>query len=146
MIPQSTPTEQGSAPDLSPEEAIVSLLIASARADGSVSIHEANSIEHMVGGMQLFRGHRGYGLQKVFAAASDRIKEHGAARMVPAAAAVVPKQLRTTAFSLAIDLMLSDGRLSPKEQGFADDLRRLLHVDPDEATKIIDVLQTKNAG
>ena len=146
MIPQSTPIEQASAHELSPQEAFVSLLIASARADGSVSAHEANSIEHIVSGMQLFRGHRGDGLHKVFATASERIKDHGAPSVVEAAAAIVPKKLRTTAFALAIDLMLSDGRLSPKEEGFADDLRTLLNVDADRARTIIDVLRTKNAG
>jgi hypothetical protein len=50
------------------------MLIASARADGTVSAHEANTIENIVAGRQLFRGHRGDGLQKVFASAAERIK------------------------------------------------------------------------
>jgi len=146
MIPPPTPAEQASTLGLSPQEAFVTLLIASARADGSVSAHEANSIEHLVSGMQLFRGHRGDRLHKVFATASARIKDHGAPSVVQAAAAIVPRELQTTAFALAIDLMLSDGRLSPKEERFADDLRTLLNVDSDNATTIIDVLRTKNAG
>jgi tellurite resistance protein len=146
MIPQSTPPERASAQDLSPQEAFVSLLIASARADGSVSAHEANSIEHIVAGMQLFRGHSHEGLQKVFATASERIKEHGVPSVVQTASAIVPAELRATAFAVAIDLMLSDGRLSPKEEGFADELRALLNVERNAATKIIDVLRTKNAG
>jgi uncharacterized tellurite resistance protein B-like protein len=146
MIPQSIPTEQSTAQELSPQEALVSLLIASARADGSVSAQEANSIENIVAGMQLFSAHRGEGLQKVFAAASERIREHGAPSVVQAATAIVPKELRATAFALAIDLMLSDGRLSPQEERFADDLRTLLSIEHDTATRIIDVLRTKNAG
>ena len=77
MIQQTTPTEQASAKRLSPQEALVSLLIASARADGSVSAHEANRIEHVVAGMKLFRGHSHEGLQKVFATAAERITEQG---------------------------------------------------------------------
>ena len=50
------------------------MLIASARADGTVSAHEANTIENIVAGRQLFRGHRGDWLQKVFACAAERIK------------------------------------------------------------------------
>src|SRR5690242_623877 len=65
MIEQTTPAGQVSAGRLSPEEALVSLLIASARADGSVSVHEANTIEHVVGGMKLFRDYSGERLQKV---------------------------------------------------------------------------------
>ena len=146
MIPQSTPAEHASTQELSPQEAFVALLIASARADGSVSAHEANSIEHIVAGMRLFRDHRGDGLQKMFTTASEHIRDHGVPSVIQAAAAIVPKELRATTFALAIDLMLSDGRMSPKEEGFADDLRTLLNVECDAATKIIDVLRTKNAG
>jgi hypothetical protein len=56
MIDQSASTKETSASAMSPQEAFVSLLIASARADGSVSPHEANQIEHVAAGMQLFRG------------------------------------------------------------------------------------------
>lgn len=147
MIQQSTPTEQAtSAKDLSKQEAFVALLIASARADGSVSAHEANRIEHHVAGMQLFRGHSHEALQKVFATAAERIKEHGAPGVVQAAAAIVPKELGATTFAVAIDLMLSDGRLSPKEEGFAEELRMLLNVERDTAARIVDVLLMKNAG
>jgi hypothetical protein len=146
MIQQPTRTDQGNAQDLSPQEAFVCLLIASARADGSVSAHEANSIEHIVAGMQLFRGQSHEGLYKVFATASERIKEHGVPSVVQVAATLVPKELRATAFAVAIDLMLSDGQLSPNEEGFVDNLRTLLNVERDAATKIIDVLRTKNAG
>jgi tellurite resistance protein len=146
MVQQTALTEQPSVKDLSPQEAFVSLLIASARADGSVSAHEANRIEHVVAGMKLFRGHDHERLQKVFATAADRIKEHGAPSVVQAAAAIVPKELGATTFAVAIDLMLSDGRLSPKEEGFANELRTLLHVERDAAARIVDVLLMKNAG
>jgi tellurite resistance protein len=146
MRQQSTPTEHVSARDLSPQEAFVSLLIASARADGSVSVHEANSIEQIVDGMQLFRGQSHQDLQQVFTKAADRIKTHGVPTVVQAAAAVVPAELRPTAFAVAVDLMLSDGQLSPKEERFGDELRALLKVERDTAARIIDVLRTKNAG
>lgn len=146
MIPHPTPTEQDVAQDLKPQEAFVLLLIASARADGIVSAHEANSIEHIVSGMQLFREHRGEKLHTVFAAAAERIKEHGVPDVVRAAAAKLPQDLHATAFALAVDLMLADGRLSPKEETFASDLRRFLNVDPDAAERIVDVLRIKNAG
>ncbi len=146
MIQQTTPAEQASATDFSAQEAFVSLLIASARADGVVSAHEANSIEHVVAGMKLFRGYSHEKLRKVFATAAERIKEQGTPSVVQAAAAVVPRELGATTFAVAVDLMLSDGRLSPREEGFADELRTLLSVERDTAARIVDVLSTKNAG
>jgi tellurite resistance protein len=146
MIQQSTPSDRAGAGDLSPQEAFVALLIASARADGSVSVHEANRIEHVVGGMKLFRGQSHEQLQKVFATAAERVSTHGVASVVPAAVAIIPKELRDTTFAVAIDLMLSDGRLSPKEEAFVEELRTLLNVERDAAARIVDVLLIKNAG
>ena len=146
MIQQTTRTGQASAKGLSPQEALVSLLIASARADGSVSAHEANSIEHVVAGMKLFRGHSHEGVQKVFATAAERITEQGISSVVQTAAAIVPKELGVTTFAIAVDLMLSDGGLSPKEEAFVEELRTLLNVERDTAGRIIDVLLVKNAG
>ena len=42
--------------------------------------------------------------------------------------------------------MLSDGRLTTNEQRFVDELRGLLNVDREMATKIVDVLTIKNAA
>lgn len=146
MIEQSTPAEQASAKDLSAKEAFVALLIASARADGFVTAHEANTIEHIVAGMRLFRDHGHEGLHQVIVAAADRIKEHGIPGVVREAAAVIPNELRATTFAVAVDLMLADGQLSPNEKSFADELRTVLHVDSETAAKIVEVLQVKNAG
>jgi hypothetical protein len=85
-------------------------------------------------------------LQKVFASAAERVSKHRAPSVVPAAVAIIPKELRDTTFAVAIDLMLSDGRLSPKEEAFVDELRTLLNVERGLAGRIIDVLLVKNAG
>jgi hypothetical protein len=146
MIDQTTSAEETSASAMSPQEAFVSLLIASARSDGSVSPHEANQIEHVVAAMHLFRGCGYETRQGIFKAAGERIRERGADRVIQTAAAAVPKSLAPTAFAVAADLMLSDGRLSPNEQRFTDELRVLLNVERDTAAKIVEVLMVKNAG
>ena len=146
MIGQATPAEQANATELSPQEAFVCLLITSARSDGSVSPHEANQIEHVVAAMKLFRGSSYETRQAIFTKAGERIQQNGREDVVRAAAAVIPKELGSTAFAMAVDLMLSDGRLTTAEQRFADELRGILNVDRDEAQKVVDVLTIKNAG
>lgn len=146
MIQESSPTEQGSTTELSLQEAFVALMIAAARADGTVSAHEANRIEHVVAGMKLFGGYSYEARHKVFMAAADRINKEGIPDVVKASAAIVPKELGATTFAVAVDLMLSDGRLSADEERFAEQLRTMLNVEQESAAKIIDVLQTKNAG
>jgi tellurite resistance protein len=146
MIDQTTSAEETSASAVSPQEAFVSLLIASARSDGSLSPHEANQIEHVVAAMQLFRDDSHQMRQSIFKTAAERIREHGVDRVIRAAAAAVPKTLAPTAFAVAVDLMLSDGRLSPGEQRFTDELRVLLNVERDTAANVVEVLTAKNAG
>jgi uncharacterized membrane protein YebE (DUF533 family) len=142
----TTTTEQAAQKGLSPQEAFVTLLIAAARADGTVSAHEANTIEHTVSGMKLFRDHGHESLHAVVGAAVERIKQDGLSAVVKRAAAAIPKTLAATMFAVAVDLMLADGLLSDKEESFTDELRALLNVETDEAAKIVDVLRTKNAG
>jgi tellurite resistance protein len=146
MTGQTVSAEQASARALTPHEAFVCLLIASARSDGSVSPHEANQIEHVVAAMKLFRNTDHEVRQRAFLNAADRIKQQGVDHVTREAAAAIPGELGATAFALAVDLMLSDGRLTPDEQRFADELRGLLAVDPGTAAQVIDVLSIKNAG
>jgi hypothetical protein len=138
--------EQPAAKPLSVREAVVGLLIASARADGSVSPQEANQIEHAIAAMRLFRGCSHEAREAVFVAVAERIKEEGTDRVARAAAAAIPEELRATTFALAVDLMLSGGRFPANEEHFADELRALLGIDADTFVKIIDVLRVKNAG
>lgn len=146
MTGQITPVEKGTASGLSAQEALVCLLIASARSDGSVSPHEANQIEHVAAGMKLFRGFNHETRHSVFTNAAERIKEQGVDNAVREAGAAIPRQLGATAFAVAVDLMLSDGRLTANEQKFADALGGLLNVEREIAVKIVDVLTIKNAG
>lgn len=81
-----------------------------------------------------------------FVNAAERIKQQGIVDVVRAAAAAIPKELGATAFAVAVDLMLSDGRLTPNEQRFADELRGLPNVDQATAARVTDVLTIKNAG
>ena len=146
MTGQTAPAEQANATGLSPHEAFVCLLIASARSDGSVSPHEANQIEHVAAAMKLFRGSSYETRYGIFTNAAEGIKQQGIEDVLRAAAAAIPAELRATAFALAVDLMLSDGQLTTNEQRFAEQLRALLNVGRDVAAKVIDVLTIKNAG
>ena len=146
MIGETKPAGTASTEALTPSEAFVALLIAGARADGSVSPHEANQIEHVVSMMRLFRGSTLEARHTIFMTAADRIKEQGTDHVIREAVRAIPKALAATTFALVVDLMLSDGRLTAREQRFAEELRLALDVDREIAGKIVDVLTIKNAG
>ena len=146
MITETTPRTEIATMGLSPGEAFVSLLVASARADGTVSPHEANQIEHVAAGMKLFRGSSFEARNRIFQAAADRLKEQGTEDVVRAAAVAIPPELGATAFAAVVDLMLSDGGLTASELRFAETLPALLNVNPEMAARILEVLAIKNAG
>lgn len=131
---------------LSPHEAFVCILIASARSDGSISAHEANQIEHAVDGMRLFHGSTAGTRQDIITAAAERMAHRGTDLVIREAAAAIPPDLRPTVFAMAVDLMMSDGRWTATEERLADELRGLLEIDRELTTKIVDVLTIKNAG
>ncbi len=144
IAPRET-TKDASVECLSPHEAFVTLLVAAARADGSVSPHEADRIEHAVASMTLFRGSSPETLQALFAAVVKRMNERKN-DMVGLAAAAVPTDLRATAFAMAVDLLLADGRWSRSEERFAGEIQALLGVDDELSTKVVEALTLKNAG
>ena len=143
---ETTPAGAADTEALSPAEALVALLIAGARADEVVSPHEANLIEDSVAKMKLFRGSTYEARYFIFMTVAARIREQGADHVFREALRRIPKELAATTFALAVDLMLADGRLTPRETGFADELRAALDIDGELAGKIIDVLTIKNAG
>ena len=141
-----SPEGAGGAAPMSAREAIAALLIAGALADGSVSPHEANVIEHEVAAMRLFRGCSQETLRSIFATIMARIRDQGVDAVVRAAAAAIPAGLRAAAFAKTIDLLYVDGRRLEAERRFAHDLQVMLCIDDVIAANVVDVLRMKNAA
>lgn len=85
-----------------PQEAVVALVIAGARADGTVSPSEADRIEHSVAVMRLFRGYSHEALRSIFATAMKRIQRDGSAALLRAASYAIPAELRATVFAMTV--------------------------------------------
>jgi uncharacterized tellurite resistance protein B-like protein len=146
---ESIPASSAARPrasDITPQEAVATLLIAGARADGSVSPHEANVIEHEIEAMRLFRGCSEETLQSIYAKVMRRISRHGSETIVEKAAAAIPRGLRATVYAKMVDLLLSDGRTPLEEQLFASRIQRLLGIDDHTAAMVNQVLAVKNAA
>jgi uncharacterized membrane protein YebE (DUF533 family) len=145
MASQTTPPDQaGTGP--STREAFVCLLVASARADGTVSPHEANQIEQAIAPMRLFHEVGYQARLEIFANAAERVRNEGVTDAARAAAQAIPNELRCTAFAVAVDLMLSDRWLTAGERRFVDQLRDSLEIDREMAVRVVEVLAIKNAG
>lgn len=146
MASHTTPSEHTGPTGLSTREAFICLLVASARADGTISPHEANQIEQAIEPMRLFHGVGYEARQAIFMSAAERVRNEGVTHAARAAAKAIPNELRDTAFAVAVDLMLCDRWLTPTERQFVDELRDTLNVDREMAVRIVEVIAIKNAG
>jgi tellurite resistance protein len=141
-MPQSseTPVALG----LGPHGALTAIAIGAARADGSIVICEADRVEHTLRTLPLFRSQSTEALNALVERVVSMMRNGDARSVVRQAAEELPDYMRGTAFSIAVDVLLADGRLRDSEERFMEELRVLLHVRRSFAHRVFGVLQTKN--
>jgi hypothetical protein len=105
---------------------------------------EADRLEHTLGALPVFRGQAAEALRAMVERVAKRAADGNALTLIAEAAAAVPAELRGAAFAIAVDVLLVDGRLRGSELHFIEELRRMLHVRPSFAHKVVAVLRTKN--
>ena len=140
------PSGRTSLTQLSPREAFAAILIAAARADGTVSSVEADRLEQILGCMRLFRDCDVEAIKPLVRELMDVLATEGDPVVVHAAAAAIPVHLRACVMALAADIVLSDGRVRELEHQFLDDLQHHLSLDATTARTIFDVMLIKNSA
>jgi uncharacterized tellurite resistance protein B-like protein len=129
---------------LSPGEAFAAILLAAARADGSVTSPEAARLEDILASMRLYRDCDRDALQPLVQQLIDLLIERGDPVIVHAAAAAVPPDLKASVMALATDIVLADGVIRSGERQFLDGLQQELSLDDEITGKIFDVMVIKN--
>jgi uncharacterized membrane protein YebE (DUF533 family) len=127
-------------------EAMASLLVAAVAVDGMVSVEEAARIGGILGTSKILRQAGNGSTQALASRAIALLTEYGLPAILTGCAKVIPSDLRPTAFALATDLALADGRIGDREKAFIDELQVVLNIDDDTASKIVEVLLIKNRG
>ena len=129
---------------LSHSEAVVAVLVGCVAADGVLRAEEAGRLNETLSST---RWALGTGVEATAGATTRAIiliAEHGLPAVLGACARAIPVEWHATAFALAMDLVLADGRLGNRENACVDTLQRALEIDGDLARKIVDVLLIKN--
>jgi len=129
---------------LEPDDAFIALFIAAMEANGNVSAVEGVRAHHLIWSMNRFRDqsadHVGHHIERM----RVLVGLHGANVVLDAAARAIPSRLRTSAFALAADLLLADGKVDRSERRFLERLRTGLCLDEAEAQRITEVVLVKN--
>ena len=129
---------------LSRSDAVVAVLVGAAVADGILRREETSRLTDLLGSS---RWGLGMGIDATTAAttrALNLLADHGLPALLSACAEAIPPDLRATAFALAVDLVLADGRLGTRESALIDQLQGTLRIEGELARTIIEVLRIKN--
>lgn len=126
-------------------EAFASICLVAIASDGYLSELEEADMKMRLSRMKLFQSSAN-DLNRIKDYLVDNLKKYGPNRLVESARAALPSPLCTTAFAVAVDLIFSDGTVSPEEKAFVDDLRRILSIPDDVALKVVEVMTIKNQG
>lgn len=114
---------------LSPQDALVAVMIATAAADERVSDRELRSIASIVEIVPVFNGYDGDRLEQVSGLVSDLFtEEDGLDALLGLVEDALPDHLRETAYALACDVAAADGRVEMTELRMLQELRHELRV------------------
>jgi len=130
---------------LNSAEAFAAIALVAIASDGYLSESEEAEMRMRLGRMRLFQPSMD-SFERMKDYLVDALKKHGPNELIQCAKASLPPALAPTAFTIAVDLVFSDGTVSSEEQSFVDDLRRILAIPDEMALKIVEVMTIKNQG
>ncbi len=114
---------------LSPQDALVAVMIATAAADEKLNDTELRWIASLVDILPVFNGYDQDRLEQVSALVSDLFtEEDGIDALLGLVEDALPDHLRETAYALACDVAASDGLLAMTELRMLQELRHELRV------------------
>ena len=127
-------------------EAFAAICLVAIASDGYLSESEEAEMNMRLTRMKLFAGSTTDSLSRMQSYLVSGLKKHGPNELIKSAKSALPPNLAPTAFTIAVDLVFSDGSVSKEEQAYIDDLRRMLNISDDLALKILEVITIKNQG
>lgn len=130
---------------LNSAEAFAAIALVAIASDGYLSESEETEMKMRLGRMRLFKSSMD-SFERTKNYLVDALKKHGPNELIQCAKASLPPTLAPTAFTIAVDLVFSDGTVSSEEQSFIDDLRQILAIPDEMALKIVEVITIKNQG
>jgi uncharacterized tellurite resistance protein B-like protein len=131
---------------LTPQEAVGVLLYLTVAADGEISDDEKEGFIALSNQMKLFRGQTVDQFNLMIDKAAFLLSQHGFETTLERAAAIIPADLRPTAFIWASELAFADGKVTDEESEFLTAVYLALGMEEDLALKIIEVIQMKHHG
>ena len=126
------------------QEAFVTIIVAAASADGILEVHEWDTIVDTLFQKRMFDG---MDLKELVGECIDNLKRfESLAEAVNDCAPLIQSGNRNMVFSVAVDIVLIDGSISPQEQEIIEHLKEKLAISDDFAMKAVEVMLARNFG
>ncbi len=125
-------------------EALTTIVIFGAIADGNISEEEKDTIVSSIGPTSFFRDYRKSLKQLITSTLVSLLQSPNEA--LENAINVLPEKFRDTAFALATDVVMCDGTFTPSEKENLILLYEALSIPTMKAQKIMEVMYIKNKG
>ncbi len=128
----------------SKEEAFAGIMLLATCCDGEFSDEESDGLDALLLRMRLYRDMSIDQIQNYVSRAISTIRKSGFDGALKSFTKALPEPLHRPAFANACDLVLADGVVEASEKEFINNLRRNLHVSPEDAQQIANVMVMKN--
>lgn len=120
----------GNAGELSPQDALVAVMIATSVSDEAVRTAELVLIQNIVDNLPVFGTYDAERMACVGEMVMTLMQEEdGLDRLFDSVRHVLPERLWETAYALACDVAAADGRISSAEARMLEEIRHELQVD-----------------
>jgi tellurite resistance protein len=128
--PVKEPTLSEETSPLTPQDALVAVMIAVSLSDEDVRTTELVTIQRIVNHMPIFAEYDIDRLQMISSMIFDLFEEEdGLDAFLGVVAAALPQKLGETAYALACDVAAADGKLDQRELRLLDELRHEFEID-----------------
>lgn len=124
------------------QEAWICIAYAALNADGDISDAEINELVS-INRKEIFSGED---LTILFKRAGLLFNEIGGKALIDASVPKVSTEYRETLFSIVAELLLADGVMNDEEQEIIEYLVKIMEINPDMATKIVEVILIRTKG
>ncbi len=117
-------------PSLTPQDALVALMVAASASDETIRTAELLTIERIVNHLPVFADYDTDRIKQASQTVFDLIEEEdGLDALFGLIRDALPEHLYETAYALACDVTAADGRLREQELRFLEEIRYELNID-----------------
>ena len=131
---------------LSREEAFLTIVLSAVACDEEFAPEEIGAMFHSLARMVVFQSIPDERRKELINKFIAFIRREGVGTMITLAKSHLDEKMLETAFALAVDIVLADGVVKPKEKEFLEQLQEAVGFSDKHAEQIVNVMVIKNRG